>query len=114
MSLLDLIEEVRRLPLDEKVELRQAIDMELLEESPSDRDMETILGEPFFLSNFEGKKVLKHPQWSLMGVGETLAEAHAALLQEAEDVAEFYIAKPDDGLTKEGVAFKRFLAKLVL
>jgi hypothetical protein len=68
--------------------------------------------EPFLLGDFEGKKIITHNQWSLIGIGETVEEAIEALIEEAEDVAEFYITQSDDSLTVEAIALKRFLERL--
>ena len=73
----------------------------------------SILNEPFTLEDRDGGKVLKHRQWSLMGTGSTKAEACASLREEAEDIADFYLSKPDESLTVEAVAFKQFLKKLL-
>ena len=111
MSLSDLIAEVHLLPYEEKVELRHHLDRDIIE--PEELDVLTVFGEPFIITDADGQKMLKHPNWSLMGIGDTLAEAYAAMLQEAEDVSEYYLAKDDAELTSGIVEFKQFLSKVV-
>jgi hypothetical protein len=69
----------------------------------------SIMGEPFVLGNLGGKTVLTHRHWSLTGTGCTQAEACASLREEAEEIADFYLSKPDESLTVEAVALKQFL-----
>lgn len=80
---------------------------------PEKKETITIIGEPFELSSIAGNRVLKHARWSLMEIGKTRAEAHAALFQEASEIADFYFNKPDETLSADAIALKNFLLRLL-
>jgi hypothetical protein len=70
-----------------------------------------LFGERFNVEH-DGKTVIvKHPQWSLVGIGRNQGEATAALLTEAQEVAPFYVLEPDKSLSPDGIELKRFLQK---
>ncbi|MFI5201617.1 MAG: hypothetical protein ACHQNE_04475 [Candidatus Kapaibacterium sp.] len=73
----------------------------------------SILGEPLLLTTHAGKRVLKHPKWSLTGTGKSLAEAQTALFEEAMDIADYYCRKPDELLDAEARKLKHFLELLL-
>ena len=77
------------------------------------KEIVTIIGEPFELSSISGNRVLKHARWSLMGIGKTRAEAHAALFQEASEIADFYCSKPNETLSADAIELKNFLLRLL-
>ena len=77
-----------------------------------------LFGEKFevtqgFIPEDDYKIYLSHKKWSLVGKGNTLEEAQANLIQEAKDVAPYYIEMSDDDLTFDAIDFKRFLQKVV-
>jgi len=46
-----------------------------------------IRGEPFFVERDNGTYYIRHPRWSLLGVGDSLGAAQRSLLEEASQLA---------------------------
>lgn len=46
-----------------------------------------IRGERFFVERDNGRYYIRHPRWSLLGVGDSLGAAQRSLLEEASELA---------------------------
>lgn len=69
-------------------------------------------GESFNVSVEEGLVTLSHPEWSLMGMGASVAEAEAALIVEALELREVMRAIPAESLNDAARAMKDFLGRI--
>lgn len=73
------------------------------------RPIVRIRGEPFFVEHEGEIYYIVHDRWSLMGSGDTLAEAYKHLLQMAAVLAPVYGRTPPNRLDAEGTRLTRFL-----
>lgn len=70
-------------------------------------------GERFELHLKNGKVYLNHPEWSLVGMGDTLLDAELDMINEAKIIAEEYINVPDTKLSRGAQNLKMYLLKIV-
>jgi len=73
-----------------------------------------IAGETFFLAIRRGRVTIRHPQWSLMGVGKTLADAEVALWREAAGIMRVYGAMPPATLDDEAARQFAFALRIAI
>jgi hypothetical protein len=71
-----------------------------------------IAGEPFCLELREGRVVLSHARWSLMGEGGTPLEAERNLIEEARDIARVLLGQPARSLSPDAAALRDYVIRL--
>lgn len=84
-------------------------------ELPTERSIMPIYqirDEEFFLEMEDDLVYIRHPHWSLMGVGATLREAHESLLEEAGEIAEIFLRSDPASLTYEALRLRDFALQL--
>ena len=108
-----LIEEIQSLFRHENISITVS------KREPADSDTEAgagdsivIHGEPFIVSREDGNVVIHHRKWSLLGSGATIADAKTALLEEADEVADFFLEFDEATLAPDVLRFRHFLETL--
>jgi hypothetical protein len=113
----------KKISLDEAIDLTLAglregtayareIDMSNLKHGSHKSDnVVKFFGESFNAVRDGDTLIVKHPKWSLVGVGDTPEEAFLSLMTEAKEIAPFYVSEPDNALSPDAIALKRFLQK---
>jgi len=71
-----------------------------------------ILGENFNWYEEDNEFFIEHPKWSLVGMGETLQDAHGDLIEEIKITKEHFCEIPDEELSEEAKRMKEWLAQL--
>ena len=71
-----------------------------------------IAGEFFLIEHEEGSIYLRHPHWSLVGVGHDLLSAREDLLQEAAELMEVLRTMPLDTFGRDLLALREYLFDL--
>jgi len=69
-------------------------------------------GQTFILDRVGAQMMLTHPQWSLMGCGDTIAEARQDLYSTARDLAELLRDEDRSLLTEEAQNLRAFVLAL--
>lgn len=72
-----------------------------------------INGELFDIEIEEKTFVLTHPQWSIIGTGNTLYDAILDLINEAKTILKNYISVPITEMNEDAIYFREFLFRLV-
>ncbi len=73
----------------------------------------TIKNEEFLLEFEDDLIFLTHPNWSLAGVGETIALAEQDVLKTARIKAQHYLTTSPDKLTERALQFRDYLVKFL-
>ena len=69
----------------------------------------TLSGERFLVNVAGGQVFLSHPQWSLIGTGDTMAAARENLLEEARQLAAVMIADDPATLSDEANRLRTYV-----
>jgi hypothetical protein len=72
-----------------------------------------IRGEPFHVRRENGRVIISHDQWSLIGYGDTLVEAEQELFNCARRLSVSYLDRSLDEMTLEAVRMRNFIAEVV-
>ena len=70
-----------------------------------------IQGEPFLREVDGDEIILSHSKWSLVGIGSTVLEAEADLLDEVHDLTQIYLTIPVESLDQDGYRLRNFLLR---
>ena len=72
-----------------------------------------VAGELFEVQSEEGMIFLTHESWSLVGMGKTLAEAEADLIEEARLAQSVYVDVSPSRLTAEALDLREFILDIL-
>lgn len=75
---------------------------------PPARPSIQIANERFSVEVEDGITFVAHPQWSLVGSGDTLRLAIQALLDDAKELGQILAAEPEDELSESAKALRDF------
>lgn len=77
------------------------------------RGHEYVLGERFNIHLDDGKVVLQHPNWSLVGIGKNKFEAKEDLYLLVKKIGRVYLEKSPSNMTREGLKMRSFIYKAI-
>jgi len=69
-------------------------------------------GEIFYIEIEDGAIYLRHPMWSLVGVGNTIYEAERNLRADASELAEVMAALPLNSMDHDALDLFRYVLRI--
>jgi hypothetical protein len=69
----------------------------------------SLFGECFEVMVSDGTFIIRHPKWSLVGMGENPGDAFHSLLGQAKEIAPFYVSESDESLSPDAIELKHYL-----